>query len=71
MKIKEIVYEEINDLSPSEFASIYQYIHAIKSNRPKQKKVTHKHWYHEVSEVLEDIAGNLEQDISEGREDRI
>ena len=35
MKVKDLVLDEINDMSASEYLSVYQYIHAIKSIRPK------------------------------------
>jgi len=35
MKVKDLVLDEIKDMSVSEYLSVYQYIHAIKSIRPK------------------------------------
>lgn len=70
MKVKDLVYEEIKDMSPSEFLSVYQYIHAIKAIRQKSNK-KREHAFEDVCSALSCLSGNLTDDIIQAREDRI
>ena len=71
MKVRDLVYEEIKDMSPSEYLSVYQYIHTIKSIRPKAVKKERGHAYEDVCSALSSLTGNLTDDIVQEREDRV
>lgn len=71
MKVKDLIYEEIKDMSTSEYLSVYQYIHAIKAIRPKLQKKKREHAYEDVCSALSNLTGTLTDDIVQGREERV
>jgi hypothetical protein len=71
MKVRDLIYEEIKDMSTSEYLSVYQYIHAIKAIRPKTNKKKRGHAYENVCSALSSLTGNLADDIIQAREDRV
>ena len=71
MKVKDLVLDEIKDMSVSEYLSVYQYIHAIKAIRPKPNKNKREHAYEDVCSALSSLTGNLSDDIIHSREDRV
>jgi len=71
MKVKDMVYEEIKDMSPSEYLSVYQYIYAIKAIRTKHTKKKREHAFEEVCSALSSLSGNLADDIIQARDDRV
>lgn len=71
MKVKDLVYEEIKDMTPSEYLSVYQYIHTIKAIRPKVCKKEREHAFEDVCSALSGLTGNLTDDIVQAREDRV
>ena len=70
MKIREKIINELDELSPTDYSSIYQFIWSIKSNRQVVNEKKCEHWYEEVRIALQGIGGDLSHDISIDREDR-
>ncbi len=71
MKVKNLVLDEIKEMSASEYLSVYQYIHAIKSTRPKSNKNKREHAHEDVCSALSSLTGNLSDDIIQARDDRV
>jgi hypothetical protein len=71
MKVKDLVLDEIKDMSVSEYLSVYQYIHAIKAIRPKPSNKKREHAFEEVCSALSSLTGNLSDDIILARDDRV
>ncbi|GEM_PF-1315458 len=71
MKIREKIIDELNELSPTDYSSVYEYIWLMKSHPQKPLKKPREHHYNEVRAALQYVKGDLANDIRCGREERI
>lgn len=71
MKIRKKIIDELDELSPTDFSSVYEYIWSIKSHPERPMKKPREHYYNEVRTALQNIEGDLSNDIICSREERI
>lgn len=71
MKIREKIIDELDELSPTDFSSVYEYIWSIKSHQIKLLKKPREHFYSDVRAALQSVEGDLSHDIRCDREERI
>lgn len=71
MKIREKIIDELNELSPTDYTSVYEYIWSIRSHHQAPLKKPREHYFNEVRAALQNVEGDLSNDIRCGREERI
>lgn len=71
MKIREKIINELDELSPIDYLSVYEFIWSIKLHHQRIKRENpREHYFSEVSAALHNIEGDLTKDITSDREER-